>query len=1020
MKNTKPIFIDISKWADIKPQDVAVDYCGSTLTYSELEYRSNMLAQYLILRYPAHQKGNVAVYLEPGLMVPVVLLAILKSGFAYIPLSDFQPKERINKILADSSAFLVISTEKLIKDKKIDTLYTPSLILENVDFNKIDVCNRLPEVSINDLAYILYTSGSTGIPKGVAIEHENLSYYLDCFNNDLWSETKSILPLTSSLSFAAAVAQLYAPLLRGDTLYILPKNILNKPEEICSWYQKHSNASIYCVPTVWDEILQYVKNNSAYNYLPKTIFLSGESVPFELKERTFSQIPGVRIFNLYGPTEATANGSFSELEILKPVTLGKALSGSEICILDRNNLPVSDGEVGEICIVGKGVARGYLHNEELNAQRFFDSDKGRGHRTGDLGKFNLDGDLIYMGRMDRQIKIHGVRIDPGEIEGILIQHPDMKKVVVRAISSSHGKLKLVAYLITKDKSPTVNEIRDFMKLRIPQSMMPNHFAYIDKLPKLPNGKLDEGRLPLPNLERPELSYPLSKPSNDIERELVDIWQQVLNFSDLGVDDNFFDLGGTSLQATKVRQMIRQYLFCTIDYEMFFNNPTPRQLALIIPYYVNDESFIGADFASVNSDSLLSSQQYYFLTLDQISMSPAAYQIAFKISATGSVNVDALEWCIRKVLKYNPVLRTRFNLGEISCTEGGYSIDSVFMTQQSLEHLTTPLDDLNDCQLLSLTEKQVISLDREPPLAIQLLTRNNQEYMLLFKMHHAVFDHDSIAIVFNQFISYYRDYLAGDRSNEPSIKYQYTGYSQWQNNALKHSLYPQEMDFWMESFYDYLRKGADASMFPERVDCIGGNYKIELPDELTQEIRSFSRKHNTTPFVFMLTVFNFLLNSETAYHNIPIGIPVSNRMLYENSSLVGCFVNMITYYDCINPSDDIVTLLEHSKKRVYSILDNQSLPYIDLVREARAKGIYSKLRFPICFNYLSEVTSGIDIDGCTFNYRHIDNNYARFDLMLSVAEGSSMSININYIKDCFSDTEVRILSDKYISILSGVI
>nr|WED67965.1 amino acid adenylation domain-containing protein [Pectobacterium colocasium] len=460
MKNRKTNSVEIiSEWSLKSPDRTAVEFNGDRLNYQQVESQSRLLADYLLSHYPNNKRGRIAVYLEPGVMMPVVLLAILKAGYTYVPLSHFHPSERIIQILDDSSAFLLISTRSMVNKTAIDNVFSSTLVLEDIHY-PVEPVAVLPPVCENNLAYILYTSGSTGKPKGVAIEHRNLSYYLNWFNEDVWPATRATLPLTSSLSFAAAVTQLYAPLLRGDTLFILPADSLNEPDVLLRWHQQHPDGAIYCVPTVWDELLRYQATSSHAWALPKTVFLSGEPVSFDLKERAFQRIPDVRLFNLYGPTETTANCSFTELVPGKGVTLGKALRGSEILIVDENLRPVAEGEEGEICAFGEGVARGYINRDELTQQRFFSHVRAGksdwGHRTGDLGKRTPDGEIVYLGRIDRQIKINGIRIEPEEIEIALRQHGDIDKALVRPMQEN-GRQRLVAYLVSRNPSLAANE-----------------------------------------------------------------------------------------------------------------------------------------------------------------------------------------------------------------------------------------------------------------------------------------------------------------------------------------------------------------------------------------------------------------------------------------------------------------------------------------------------------------------------------------------------------------------------------
>lgn len=1015
----EPIFEIISAWSIQQPDKTAAIFCGQTLSYGQLEHQSNLLAGYLLASYPEYSRGKVAVYLEPGLMMPVVLLAILKAGYTYIPLSHFMPNERIAKILDDAAAFLLLTTHSVINKTGIEKLFPSTLALEDIHYPDEAPTVTLPAVQASDLAYVLYTSGSTGTPKGVAIEHRNLSYYLDWFNQDLWPETQAVLPLTSTLSFAAAVTQLYAPLLRGDTLHILPANSLHEPEKLLAWYGKHPSGAIYCVPTVWDELLRYHRESGGALRLPGTVFLSGEPVPFDLKERTFEQCPDAKVYNLYGPTEATANGSFARMEKQKAVTLGKALRGSKILIVDENLIPVSVGQSGEICIVGEGVARGYINRDGLTQQRFFTYESEnvcyRGHRTGDLGKFNSCGEIVYQGRLDRQIKINGVRINPEEIEIALREDARISQALVRPINEDTGSTRLSAYLVSSDSFISANEIRNFLQPQLPATMIPSHFIFIETLPKLPNGKLDLKRLPLPCPVRPALSYAPRQPANELEQELIDIFQDVLGFRDLGADDNFFDLGGSSLQVIQARQIIRRRLFSDIDYSLFFHNATPHLLSFIVPYYANDEAPAFSDDGTETAS--LSSEQRYFLTLDQISPDPRTYQIAFRLTLRGPLHIAELEWCIQQILENNPVLRSRFDLDSISCREGAYPTSALNIIRQQCHANVFVSGEVNDETLLETAGSPEMDVERNPLIFIRLFSPTDHQHIVLVQVHHTVFDHDSIELFFQQFIHYIRAYRAGDRHFKLGQGKSYQQYRHWQQQFIEPVRYPQERQFWLHTLAEYVHNGADAALFALRDDQEGENLWCAVPEELTHSLRVFAKNHQTTVFVCMLTAFNLLLNTCTRYRHVPIGIPVSNRMLYEETALLGCFVNRVTYYDKIDPEDDIDTLLAHCRNRMYGILDNQTLPYDVLHSDIRTYGWDEILYAPVCFNYLAAMPAMVKIDEIEIQVNPIESSLAKVDLTLSVNEGDSLKICFNYHKKAFSAEEIKCLSDEYIMLIT---
>ncbi|SBS34864.1 Tyrocidine synthase 3 [Marinomonas spartinae] len=1025
------VFNDISKQSVLNPTKEAVLFQGENLSFSELEYYSNRLANYLIINIKTAKKldfnkgsdaKNIAVFLEPSLFLPVVILAIMKAGLSYVPLSSFLPVRRIQQILDDSQACLTITSRRLFEQYNVLAETTSVLIMDDIDLSNGLSDRPVIDSEENPIAYTLYTSGSTGRPKGVEVEHSSLSYYLHWFNTHLWTKTEAILPLTSSLSFAASLTQLFTPLLRGDTLHILPAGILNQPEALLEWYQDKPNAALYCVPTIWSELLDYKQSLDRDVVLPKTLFLSGEAVPEVLKERTFAEVDNVRLFNLYGPTETVANCSFSELEQGTPVTLGHAIEGSHIFLLDKQGLLVGDGEVGEICVSGPGVAYGYSNQPLLTAKHFFLHQQQKAYRTGDLGQFNHHGELLYLGRQDNQVKVNGVRIELADIEENLRQHPNVSNAVV--LFTDMG---LIAYLLCREHVK-VNELRSFMLERCPGAMIPSQFICLDAFPKLPNGKLDRNRLPSPAPVRPDLDTIFQPAANDLEQELIDIWQEVLGFCNLGAEDDFFDLGGNSLHAMRARTLIRQRLYSNIDFSLFFHNTTPRKLAMVVPYYIDDEDMASQMFTEsltipAEDFSELSSQQSYFLALEQTSSQPKAYHPAFLIRAQGKADIQGIEWSVKRVLESNPVLRSQFDLDHFTVKEGGIATEAIHIAKRDFQSMGMSSDHLSHQDLLALADLPDIDLENTPAISLAILMFPKNVYMLICRVHHSVFDHDSIGLFFDQFTQAYRAFIAGDYSFASEVYHQYAPYVKWQKTQPCHSdklVDQEEWRFWLTTLEGYLGRGADASAFEMKAAPSGQGLSITLTDSFSQAIRHFAHQKNTTAYVLLLTLFNLALNRETPYKKTTIGLPVSNRALLQGNNQIGCFVNMMTYFESVEDTSNVVMQLEASSKKLYNMLENQMVPYQMLSTELRKKGWADRLHSPVIFNFLNDVISTVKIDQCEFNVTHIVEQFGRCDLILTVDDCPEFVLNFDYENSTFTKEQMSRFAQCYLQLISSLL
>jgi amino acid adenylation domain-containing protein len=572
---------------------IAIQMDNKSVTYAELNQKANGLAQVLAER-GVRPGTPVALWLDSGPLTAVAILGILKVGGAYVPLSPADPVSRVACVLGDTAATLLLTQVRLLP--ALPHLAPHTIALDQI-FDSLGAfaCgNPDRPCPPTQTAYILYTSGSSGKPKGVMVSHQNLAYYLNWYCENFHPCTGGVeFPLISPMSFAAGVTQFYAPLMLGRTQHVFHPDTLRQRERVLAWYRAHPEFGLYCVPTLWEWLVNFAERERAEGNAvagPRAVLLSGEATTASLVKRSHSLWPELRLWNLYGPTEATANASAGELLPGAPVTLGAPIAGSSLHLVDESmgEIPGAEtGRVGEICISGEGVAAGYLNLPELTRQRFlpnpFEINHGRPlYRTGDLGMYGGDGGLVFVGRRDFQVKIRGYRVECGDIEAALAQHPAVRQAVVVCREDGGAEKSLVAYLTCHfDRRAPVEELRALLAACLPDYMMPVAFVRLEAFPLLANGKIDRLRLPAPGRMRPELGCACMPPRNFRERELVNIWEETLGIEGLGIHDNFFDLGGDSLKVAAALARLSEQSHRAVDYRDFFNNPTPAALALIL-------------------------------------------------------------------------------------------------------------------------------------------------------------------------------------------------------------------------------------------------------------------------------------------------------------------------------------------------------------------------------------------------------------------------------------------------------
>ena len=566
------------------PDAVAVVFENQQLTYRGLNARANRLAHYL-QKQGVGAESLVGICVERSLEMVVGILGILKAGGTYVPLDPSYPKERLRFMLEDAQVAVLLTQQQLANDL-IEDSYSRSSILDrpikvvclDADWKVIaeeGEQNPVTGITPEHLAYVIYTSGSTGTPKGVAIEHRNtvalLSWAKEVFTD---SELSAVLASTS-ICFDLSAFELFVPLSCGGRV-VLVENALQLYETA----NANQVTLINTVPSVMTTLIRAGRLPDSV----RVVNLAGEPLRPELVQELYQTATVEKVYDLYGPTETTTYSTFTLRVTDRPATIGRPICNTQVYILDSNLQPVPIGVPGEIHIGGGGVARGYLGRSELTKEKFIsnpfsDDSNSRIYRTGDLARYLPDGQIQFHGRADNQVKIHGFRIELGEIESVLGQHPAVRQAVVNARENVPGDKRLVAYVVSrKEEACTTSELRHFLRLKLPEYMIPSAFVLLDSLPLTANGKVDRQALPAPDQNRVAAEQSYVAPRNPAEELLANIWAEVLKLEKIGIHDNFFGLGGHSLKATQVISRVRKALRLDLSVRVLFEAPTIAELA----------------------------------------------------------------------------------------------------------------------------------------------------------------------------------------------------------------------------------------------------------------------------------------------------------------------------------------------------------------------------------------------------------------------------------------------------------
>ncbi|NEP86223.1 MAG: amino acid adenylation domain-containing protein [Okeania sp. SIO2C2] len=584
------------------PDAVAVIFEGEHLTYQQLNCQANQLAHYL-QSLGVKPEVLVGICVERSLEMVIGLLGILKAGGAYVPLDPSYPPAPLSYILEDAAVPILVTTKSVLSDLPQHSAQVVCLDsdLETVSLSQQSTNN--PAITPENLAYVIYTSGSTGQPKGVLISHQNVTRLFRTTESIYNFNAHDCSTLFHSYAFDFSVWELWSALLYGGRLVIVPYWVSRSPKEFYDLLVQHQVTVLNQTPSAFTQLIEVDRGYSVDALKLRYIIFGGEALQIKTLapwfERHGDRSP--QLINMYGITETTVHVTYQILsrESIEQVSspIGKALGDLKIYILDRYLQPVPIGVAGELHISGAGLARGYLNKPELTAERFIPNpfeNNSKLYKTGDLGRYLPDGNIEYIGRIDNQVKVRGYRIETGEIEAVLTQHPSVKQTVVSAREDNSGNKILVAYLVLESETPEVSQteeigkLKQYLKERLPEYIIPSGFVVLPQLPLTPNGKVNRKTLPIPdNISSVSTEY--VAPETETQKVLVEIWQEVLGIEKVGIYDNFFDLGGHSLTAVKLVSKISTNFNISLSVKTLFLHPIIADLSNIITELLNNKS-----------------------------------------------------------------------------------------------------------------------------------------------------------------------------------------------------------------------------------------------------------------------------------------------------------------------------------------------------------------------------------------------------------------------------------------------
>nr|BBH95685.1 hypothetical protein KTA_38840 [Thermogemmatispora argillosa] len=1028
---------------------------GSSLSYLSLNSQANQLAR-LLLSLGLSPDSPVAILLPPSPSFFIALFAVLKAGSFYLPLEPSTPPARLSALLSHIQPSFLLTSQSLASSlpalppcTSLLCLDSPSLLAQ---LSSLPSDNLPWSGSPDQLAYLIFTSGSTGSPKAVSISHANL--LASTLSRLLYYRhlPPSRFLLLSPCSFDSSVAGIFWSLCSGATLVLPPSPLSDHLLLLPSLLQQAHISHLLAVPSLYRFLLEHSSPSQLSSL--RCCIVAGEPCPRSLVLLHFSLLPHTPLFNEYGPSETTVWASVHPCSPSDPFPIspiGRPLPHCRLYVLDPSLQPVPIGVPGQLFIGGPSVSPGYFRQPALSSLSFLPdpfspSPNARLYRTGDLVRWLPDGSLLFLGRLDQQVKLRGFRIDLTEIEAVLSSHPSIQEAAVllsQPSPSDPSSSRLVAFVSLRHGSQLdPSSLRSFLSDQLPPYMIPTSFVFLETLPHTSTGKVDRlalAALPLPESRETASNNP--RPSTPVETALIQLWEEVLNTSPISTSDNFFSLGGHSLLAARLFARVEQCFGVKLSLSTLFTHPTVEELAKAIEEMATTSSteaaIIAAKADAVSASPLphhdpeqpaplsYGQQQLWFLS-QMLSDSPA-YNVSVIIEISDSVDANALQQSLHAFLQRHHLWRSA-----ILSLSG-----SPALLLQPCPSLPLPLTDLSSLpaeeQLSaarSLIEEQVrlpFNLSQPPLLRAFLLRLSDQRYWLCLIVHHIIADAQTLySILPSELQKLYESYASGHIPDLPAPRYQYADYALWEEKHLSSERLEQLLSFWRE----YLQNAPTTLALPvdhQRPSTRryhGSSYYFSLPPELVADLKKLAGQEGVSLYTVLIAAFQILLYRYSSQEDFLIGTFTTNRHKRpELEEIPGYFLNAIPLRSCIADAHRLSghELIQRTRKALAAALAHDDLPLPLLVRHVFPQRL---TQGDAPFQVAITMNSYRRLGNSSWQIQElaIDTGASRFDLTLSLEERSDGTLHgcFEYSRDLFEEETIVRLARHWQTLLSSLV
>jgi amino acid adenylation domain-containing protein len=1028
----------LEEQASFNPDNLAVVFKDESLTYQELNRRSNKLAHYLKKR-GVGPRTLVALCVERSLDMLVGLFGILKAGAAYVPLDPAYPSDWLKSVLDDIRAPLLLTQRSLLPSlpqERPEAICLDS-ISETLDHES--EANLDSGVTGDDLAYIVYTSGSTGAPKGVEIPHKALANFTNYAGHYFGLQPSDRFLQFAPISFDTAAEEIFPCLTRGATLILRTDSML---ESASAFLEKCRDwrVTVLDLPTsYWHELTARLFSEGLVMPDPiRLVIIGGErAIPERLTLWRSCVSKRIRLLNTYGPTETTVATTMCDLtheedsDSFTEVPIGRPISNVQTYVLNESLNPVPSGVAGELCISGVGLARGYLNRPDLTAEKFvanpFDPKPGsRLYKTGDLVRYHSHGTLEFLGRIDHQVKIRGFRVELEGIDAVLRKHPLVQDVAVVQDGSS-AQRQLIAYLVAKQGANlNQSELKAFTTKKLPAYMIPTLFVVLDSLPLTPNGKVDRKALSLLEVRRDKPAKIHVPPRTHTEKQIARIWAEVLGLERVGRDDHLFELGGHSLIAIQIISRIRKELKVDMPLRAIFEAPTIAEFAQRIeiaklPALTPGDTAL-ASLAQQRRNIPLSFSQTRIWFMDQLAPESAAYNIVATIRFTGRMEKEALKRSVDEVVRRHESLRTTFR-------KRGEELIQVATPELVLEIPEMDLRNLSEAARLEEAKRisrqeasRPFDLERGPLIRVLLIRLDEEDQVLILSIHHAICDQWSLGVISREMTSFYSAFCKASTASLETLPLQYSDFALWQGEWLTGPRLETELSYWKRQLADLqpLELPTDHPR-PSVQTFHGGHLQLTLSKEMVEGLKKLGVQENATLYMLFLAAFKTLLLRYSGQQDIAIGSPIANRNRIEWEGVVGTFINVLVLRTDLSGKPTFREALRRVRQVVLEAFSHQDLPFEKLVEQLQPKRDPSRPPlFQILFNFHHLHPGKIDLEDLSWVPFEIDTWASQFDISVTVDPEITRKIWVAYNTDLYEANTIARMLGHYQHLLEQIV